>query len=116
MATEKQLEAIKKLASVVKKDYNYDELAQMGNGDLDVIFNELRELLQKQKFTKTETKTEVKTPMNAARFGLACKILCQVGSVDYWLQEPVHFITKVISLYKLFEDAEKSFSASGDSD
>ena len=112
MATIKQIEAIQKLASIVGKTYTEKELAPLGNGALDEIFNELRAALKEKKVTEKTEKTEKKSVINPIRFGLACKLVIEKSNINWVLSEPQEFKERVFNLYNLMTEAEAEYSAS----
>jgi hypothetical protein len=49
MATEKQVQTLKKLAGIAGKKYDWNVIAGMENGDIDQVFDEIRVELDKKK-------------------------------------------------------------------
>jgi len=112
MATDKQIEAIRKMASIADVAIDVSKIKDLDNGQLDVIFDDIRAKLKAKQPAKKQ-QIKVRTPdFSPVRFGLCCKMIIEKSNLDWVLTEKTDFIEKAMKLYAIITEAEAECSAS----
>lgn len=112
MCSDNQVKYVAKLAKWKKVDIDLDEVSKKSTEEVSQLIDELKAQKSPGKKDPANASNQVPVGINGVRFGLACKLVLQESTTDYFLENPGEFNSKVKQVYDLLNEAEEAIRAS----
>ena len=112
MCSENQLGYVKKLAKWKKETVDLDAVSKMSTEDVSQLIDDLKAKKSPGKEDQATTANHQPVGINNIRFGMACKLVIQESTTDYWLDNKIAFNERVKQVYDMLNTAEEALRAS----